>query len=64
MVLLPDNNRIPNMARFTIAMFLKADSKVKSGTLFGYSVEEDTKEKNSVVLLCLSIAHESERKNN
>lgn len=45
MVLLPDNNRIPSMARFTIAMFLKADSKVKSGTLFGYSVEDDTKEK-------------------
>ena len=44
MVLLTDNNRIPTMPRFTIAMFVKADSKFKSGTLFGYSVERDVTE--------------------
>lgn len=41
MVLLPDNDRVPSMLRFTIAMFVRADSKFKSGTLFGYSVEQN-----------------------
>lgn len=41
MVLLMDNDRVPSMHRFTIAMFVRADSKFKSGTLFGYSVEQN-----------------------
>ena len=44
MVLLPHNDRVPSMISFTIAMFVRADSKFKSGTLFGYSVEQNVDE--------------------
>ena len=38
MVILSDGGSIPNMRFFTIALFAKADSTHKSGTLFSYSV--------------------------
>ena len=38
MVILSDGDSIPNMRFFTIALFVKADSTHKSGTLFSYSV--------------------------
>ena len=38
MVILSDGDSIPNMRFFTIALFVKADSSLKSGTLFSYSV--------------------------
>ena len=38
MVILSDGDSIPNMRFFTIALFVKADSSHKSGTLFSYSV--------------------------
>lgn len=41
MVLLPDGQNIPSMTGFTIAQFVQADSKYKSGTLFSYSVPEN-----------------------
>ena len=51
MVLLPHNNRITDMPYFTVAMFVRADSKFKSGTLFGYSVEQKA---NETILLYFS----------
>lgn len=44
MVLLPHMNRVPSMRRFTVAMWVRADSEFKSGTLFGYSVEQKVDE--------------------
>ena len=38
MVILSDGDSIPNMRFFTIALFVKADSSHKLGTLFSYSV--------------------------
>ncbi|XP_068689881.1 uncharacterized protein [Montipora foliosa] len=38
MVILSDGDSIPNMGFFTIALFVKADSSHKLGTLFSYSV--------------------------
>lgn len=38
MVILSDGDSIPSMRFFTIAMFVRADSAYKSGTLFSYSV--------------------------
>ena len=38
MIILADGNSIPTMSSFTLALFVKADSKHKSGTLFSYSV--------------------------
>ncbi|XP_015761109.1 PREDICTED: sushi, von Willebrand factor type A, EGF and pentraxin domain-containing protein 1-like isoform X1 [Acropora digitifera] len=38
MIILSDGNSIPTMRSFTIALFVKADSSHKSGTLFSYSV--------------------------
>ena len=38
MVILSDGDSIPNMRSFTIALFVKADSTHKAGTLFSYSV--------------------------
>lgn len=38
MVFLPDGKDIPSMRAFTIAQFLRADPRYKSGTLFSYSV--------------------------
>lgn len=40
MVLLSDGKNIPNMIFFTIALFVRADSRYKSGTLITYSVPE------------------------
>ena len=41
MVFLPDGKNIPSMIGFTIAQFVRADSKYTSGTLFSYSVPEN-----------------------
>ncbi|XP_067016111.1 uncharacterized protein [Acropora muricata] len=38
MVILSDGDSIPNMRFFTIALFVRADSTHKAGTLFSYSV--------------------------
>lgn len=38
MVLLSDGKNIPSMIFFTIALFVRADSRYKSGTLITYSV--------------------------
>ena len=38
MVILSDGDSIPNMRSFTIALFVKADSSHKLGTLLSYSV--------------------------
>ena len=38
MIILSDGNSIPTMRSFTVALFVKADSSYKSGTLFSYSV--------------------------
>ena len=38
MVILSDGDSTPNMRFFTIALFVKADSSHKFGTLFSYSV--------------------------
>ena len=38
MVILSDSDSIPNMTFFTIALFVKANSSHKLGTLFSYSV--------------------------
>ena len=38
MVILSDGDSIPNMRFFTIALFVKAESTHKTGTLFSYSV--------------------------
>ena len=40
MVLLSDGKGLPNMESFTIAMYLRADSRYNSGTLFSYSVPQ------------------------
>ena len=44
MIILSDGYGIPNMWFFTIALFVKADSKHKSGTLFSYSVPDMPKD--------------------
>ncbi|PFX23088.1 Fibropellin-1 [Stylophora pistillata] len=41
MVFLSDGKNIPSMIGFTIAQFVRADSRYKSGTLFSYSVPEN-----------------------
>lgn len=38
MVLLSDGKGLPNMRFFTIALYVRADSRFKAGTLFSYSV--------------------------
>ena len=38
MVLLSDGQSIPSMMSFTIALFVRGDSRYKSGTFFSYSV--------------------------
>lgn len=38
MIILSDGDSIPTMSSFTIALFVKADSTHKAGTLFSYSV--------------------------
>ena len=38
MVLLSDGKSLPNMGFFTIALYVRADSRFKAGTLFSYSV--------------------------
>lgn len=43
MVLLSDGKGLPNMRYFTIAMYVRADSRYNSGTLFSYSVPEQPK---------------------
>ena len=50
MVLLSDGNGIPNMRYFTIAMFVRADSTYKSGTLFSYSVAGQPDSDDNIVL--------------
>ena len=50
MVLLSDRKGIPNMRYFTIAMFLRADSTYKSGTLFSYSVAGQPESDDIIVL--------------
>ncbi|PFX23092.1 Fibropellin-1 [Stylophora pistillata] len=41
MVFLPDGEDIPSMTSFTIAQYVRADSKYTIGTLFSYSVPEN-----------------------
>lgn len=48
MVLLSDGKGLPNMDSFTIAMYLRADSRYNSGTLFSYSVPQQPR--NIIVL--------------
>lgn len=43
MVLLSDGKGLPNMRYFTIALYVRADSRYNSGTLFSYSVPEQPK---------------------
>jgi len=50
MILLSDGKSIPNMRYFTIAMFVRADSRYKSGTLFSYSVVGQPKSDDIIVL--------------
>lgn len=50
MVLLSDGKSIPNMRYFTIAMFVRADSRYKSGTLFSYSVAGQPQSDDVIVL--------------
>ena len=40
MVLLSDGKGLPNMDSFTIALYIRADSRYNLGTLFSYSVPE------------------------
>ena len=48
MVLLSDGKGLPNMESFTIAMYLRADSRYTSGTLFSYSVPQQP---NHIIVL-------------
>jgi len=48
MILLSDGKGLPNMDSFTIALYLRADSRYNSGTLFSYSVP--TQPKHAIVL--------------
>ena len=48
MVILSDGESVPTLDSFTIALFVRADSKYKSGTLFSYSVP---KEPNETIIL-------------
>ena len=48
MVLLSDGKGLPNMESFTIAMYLRADSRYNSGTLFSYSVPQQP---NQIIVL-------------
>ncbi|XP_067018332.1 uncharacterized protein [Acropora muricata] len=50
MVLLSDGKGIPSMRYFTIAMFVRADSNYKSGTLFSYSVAGQPESDDVIVL--------------
>jgi len=50
MVLLSDGKSIPNMRYFTIAMFVRANSTYKSGTLFSYSVAGQPDSDDIIVL--------------
>lgn len=43
MVLLSDGKGLPNMRFFTIALYIQADSRYKSGTLLSYSVPGEPK---------------------
>ena len=51
MVLLSDGKSIPNMRYFTIAMFVRADSRYKSGTLFSYSVAGQPDLSDDIIVL-------------
>ena len=48
MVIISDGEGIPTMRSFTIVMYVRADSKYKSGTLFSYSVPN---EPNDTIIL-------------
>ena len=50
MVLLSDGKGIPSMRYFTIAMFVRADSTYKSGTLFSYSVDGQPESDDIIVI--------------
>ena len=50
MVLLSDGKGIPSMRHFTIAMFVRAESRYKSGTLFSYSVAGQPKSDDVILL--------------
>ena len=50
MVLLSDGKGIPSMRFLTIALFVRADSRYKSGTLFSYSVPGQTVSDDIIVL--------------
>lgn len=50
MVLLSDGKGIPSMRSFTIAMFVRADSRYNSGTLFTYSVAGQPESDDIIVL--------------
>ena len=50
MVLLSDGRGIPSMRSFTIAMFVRAGSTYKSGTLFSYSVPGQPESDDVIVL--------------
>ena len=54
MVIISDGENIPTMRSFTIVMFVRADSKYKSGTLFSYSVPNDA---NDTIILSYSKSH-------
>ncbi|PFX23098.1 sushi, von Willebrand factor type A, EGF and pentraxin domain-containing protein 1-like isoform X2 [Stylophora pistillata] len=45
MVLLSDGKSVPSMRSFTIALFVRADPRYKSGTLFSYSVPQQPRDK-------------------
>ena len=44
MVLLSDGKSIPSMRSFTIALFVRVDSRIQSGTLFSYSVPQQSQD--------------------
>ena len=44
MAILSDGDSIPNMRFFTIALFVRANSSYKTGTLFSYSVPNEPKD--------------------
>ena len=48
MILLTDGKGLPNMESFTIALYLRADSRYNSGTLFSYSVPDQP---NHIIVL-------------